>query len=255
MGTAVWVPHETDVWQPGVIESRTDLKDGGIELTVSLPRAGRVETFQFGADFDELECETLKLRNTRPPRRGAPRARRRGRRRRRRRAAARDERARAPTSSRCRTSTSPDPRRAAPALRAGLIYERQPILLAINPFKRLPTLYSSATLHEYRAAPRAPRPRRRAAAAAARVRRAEGAYRAMRVAMVERAAGRGADELCDQSILVRARGRAGVARGRARSRGWKLRPTILSSRARALFACTRTGERRAARARPRRPRS
>ena len=46
MGTAVWVPHETDVWQPGVIESRTDTKDGGIELPVSLPRAGRVETFQ-----------------------------------------------------------------------------------------------------------------------------------------------------------------------------------------------------------------
>ena len=216
MGTAVWVPHETDVWQPGVIESRTDLKDGGIELTVSLPRAGRVETFQFGADFDELECETLKLRNTFDPAdaaAGAPAG------------------AASPgggggggaqprvTSALAVADLITLPYLNEPAIldalrqrsEAGLIYTNVgTILLAINPFKRLPTLYSSATLHEYRArgvarsaSPDAAPPLPPHAYAVA-----EGAYRAMRVAMVERAAGRGADELCDQSILVRARGRA-----------------------------------------------
>ena len=204
MGTAVWVPHETDVWQPGVIESRTDTKDGGIELTVSLPRTGRVETFQFGPDFDELECETLKLRNTFDPAdaaAGAARGRGVA-------GAAQTAAARRAARDRARPhhpavpERARDPRRAAPALGGGA--DLRTSARSCSRSTRSSGCPRSTAARRFTSTARGERAPARPEAApplpphAYAV--AEGAYRAMRVAMVERAAGRGADELCDQSI-------------------------------------------------------
>ena len=176
----------------------------GVELTVQMERTGEIRTIHFGPDFDELECPTLKMRNTFDDPDGT------------------NPSAAEPLGALAVADLITLPYLNEPAILdalrmrtdAGLVYTNVgTILLAINPFKPLPQLYSTKALHEYRVngAARAGAPDSTTALPPHVYAVAEAAYRSMRSSMVDRASGGGAagEIKADQSILVSGESGAG----------------------------------------------